>query len=148
MLLLLGLLVPSYWPAGHNKLLKWNCPNFCHEVTSGLYPSGRQVSSARALGRQLCVRIWAPVHMLCSRLLVWMPFPPTALEYKDMENAFSSQYSTMMDRVSELKCHPSSIISFFLSQHKAGTKKMRRLEKTNAWPTDWWFQVFNPPHHQ
>jgi hypothetical protein len=56
-----------------------------------------------------------------------MPFPPTALEYKDMENAFSSQYSTMMDRVSELKCHPSSIISFFLSQHKAGTKK---IEKT------------------
>ena len=31
------------------------------------------------------------------------------------------------DRVSELKCHPSSIISFFLSQHKAGTKK---IEKT------------------
>jgi hypothetical protein len=25
---------------------------------------------------------------------------------------------------------------------------LRRLEKTNAWPTDWWFQVFNPPHHQ
>lgn len=35
-----------------------------------------------------------------------------------------------------------------LANIKRAQKKLRRLEKTNAWPTDWWFQVFNPPHHQ